>query len=381
MDSTFNEQINKVASFALIPYLIITVFTIPYFVHQKIQISQRIKNIPATTIFSTDLSKVKKNLKIQSLVYNFIIIISSFEALCCLSITFGNMCTSFDYRFNDLVIVRVFNTNTNQSCNYYGKTGNYIFIQTGNSIPFLLPILLNLFLIVLRRAYLSVPYRRWIVGYSGYFLFRLVYIILSGYFIVTEFFYFALELPFQAFDFYVLLKMSRKFYLLLKGMSEEAKRHSTPQEHKEKQRTTKTFAIFQSITLFAFILGLILVVAESIRDSTHLTNGYCFVQYLFPNNPISFTIPENIIHTSHIIYEGCSIIIGICNGIVGVIAFLLNFAILTLILVKLLRRRKKYIHVNEEITRPLMERYRADVERHIERRPPFIQAFRSQIIY
>ena len=106
---------------------------------------------------------------------------------------------------------------------------------------------------------------------------------------------FQIELPFLAFDFYVSLKVSKKFYLLLKGMSEEAKWHSTPQEYKEKQRTTKTFAILQSIPLFTFIFGLILVVAESIRDSTYLTKGCCLVQYLFPNNLISFTIPDNLI--------------------------------------------------------------------------------------
>ena len=380
MDPTIYHRISKVAAFALIPYLIIAVFTIPYFVHQKIQNSQRIKNIPATTIFATDLSKVKKNLKIQSLIYNFIIIISSFEALCSLLITVGTICTSFDFCKQDLK-VRIVNTNTNKSCNLYSQTRTFEFAKTSGSLVFLLPILLNLFLIVLRRAYLSVPYRRWIVGYSGYFLFRLVYIILSAYFIVTQFFYFALELPFLVFDIYVLSKVSKKFYLLLKGMSEEAKWHSTPQEYKQKQRTTKTFAILQSITLFTFIFCLIIGAAESILELTYLTNGYCLVQYLFPNIPISFTIPENIIHTSHIIFDGCLIMLGISNGILGVIAFLFNLAILTSIIVKLLRRRKKYIHVNEWITRPLMERYRADVERHKERRPPFIQAFRSQIIY
>ena len=62
--------------------------------------------------------------------------------------------------------------------------------------------------------------------------------------------------------------------------------------------------------------------------------------------------------------------------------FLANLAILISIIVKLLIRRKVYIHVNDWITRPLMEKYRADVEqRHYERRPPFIQAFRSQLIY
>ena len=379
MDSTINHRINKVVSFALIPYLIITVFTIPYFVHQKIQISQRIKNIPATTIFSTDLSKVKKNLKIQSLIYNFIII-SSFEALECLLITVSTICIHFDY-YQANHILWVVNTNTNKSCNLASLTRNFMFAKIGGSLVFFLPILLNLFLIVLRRAYLSVPYRRWIIGYSGYFLFRLVYQILSAYFIVTQFFYFTLELPFLAFDFYVSLKVSNKFYLLLKGMSEEAKWHSTPQEYKEKQRTTKTFAILQSLTLFGFVLCLILVVAESIHELTYISHGYCLVQYSFPNNPISFTVPDNIIHTSGIIRYYSNVIIKICNGIVGVMAFLSNLAILTSILVKLLRRRKKYIHVNEWITRPLMERYRADVERHIKRRPPFIQAFRSQLIY
>ena len=290
------EQIDRVVSFSLIPYLVITVFTIPYYIHQKILISQRIKNIPATTIFSTDLSKVKKNLKIQSLIYNFIIIISSFEALGCLLITVDHICTHFSHCKAKYLIVRIVNTNTNKSCNFHGKTGNYMFTQISGSLMFLLPILVNLFLIVLRRAYLSVPYRRWIIGYSGYFLFRLVYLILSDYFIVTQFFYSTLELPFLAFDFYVFLKLSKKFYLLLKGMCEEAKWHSTPQEYKEKQRITKTFAILQSITLFTFILLLILVVAESIHEFTYITQGYCLVQYLFPNNPFSFTVPDNIIY-------------------------------------------------------------------------------------
>ena len=230
MDPTF--RINKIISFALIPYLTITVLTIPYFVHKKIQISQRIKNIPATTIFSTDLSKVKKNLKIQSLIYNFIIIISSFEALVCLLLTASNICTYFDYCQANHLKVKVVNTSTNKSCNLYSESRNFIFAMTSGSSVFLLPILINLFLIVLRRVYLSVPYRRWIIGYSGYFLFRLVYLILSAYFIVTQFIYSALELPFLVFDFYVSLKVSKKFYLLLKGMSEEAKWHSTPQEYK-----------------------------------------------------------------------------------------------------------------------------------------------------
>ena len=70
-----------------------------------------------------------------------------------------------------------------------------------------------------------------------------------------------------------------------------------------------------------------------------------------------------------------------CGGIFGIIAFLSNITVLTWLIANQLRRRKAYVHVNDWITRPLMEKYRADVERHYQRRPPFIQAFRSQLIY
>ena len=376
------KEIYRVASFSLVPYLVMTLFTIPYFIHQKILISQRIKNIPATTIFSTDLSKVKKNLKIQSLIYNFIIIISSFEAIALLLSTTEYICSIFGLCQEYYLEETVENTNTNKSCEILYNTKLGVFFVASSSLVLLIPILVNLFLIVLRRAYLSVPYRRWIVGYSGYFLFRLVCIILTEFFLPTQHFKFLMELPFSLFDFCVYVNASKKFYLLLKGMSEEAKWHSTTQEYKRKKREAKVFGILRSIYLFTLTFGLIIVVMLSIENLTKITkNSSCLLQYVLPNTPINYFVPGNFITILYRINYYCRVIRSICTGIVGVIAFLSNLAILTSILVKLLRRRKKYIHVNEWITRPLMERYRADVERHIERRPPFIQAFRSQIIY
>ena len=52
-----------------------------YFLYKKYQVRIQIKNVPFSTIFDLDLDKVKKNLKIESVVYNFIIVLIIFEIL------------------------------------------------------------------------------------------------------------------------------------------------------------------------------------------------------------------------------------------------------------------------------------------------------------
>ena len=78
-------------------------------------------------------------------------------------------------------------------------------------LPFLVPILLNLFLIVLRRVYLNAPYKRWIIRYSLYFIIRLLYLIAISYFVVTSYFESILELPFLLLDFCTYVNASKKF--------------------------------------------------------------------------------------------------------------------------------------------------------------------------
>ena len=127
-----------------------------------------------------------------------------------------------------------------------------MYIDVSNYLPLLLPILLNLFLIVLRRVYLNAPYKRWIIGYSLYFLFRLLYLIAIPYFVVTSYFQWIMELPFLLLDFCTYVNASKKFSLLLKGRCEEAKWHSTPQEYKRKRRITKIFSLTRKLLLFYF---------------------------------------------------------------------------------------------------------------------------------
>ena len=386
MDQTNHEYVYRIASFALIPYLIMTLFTIPYFIHQKILISRRIKNIPASTIFATDLSKVKKNLQIQSLAHSFFLIISSFEATMCFMSCIVSIYHAFRSNTWESISntsITIVNININKSCILYGETTFFgIFIDINGSLGYLIPILLNLFMIVLRRAYLNAQYKRWIIGYSGYFLLRFSYLVLSNYFIITQYVMHIMELPFFTLDVYVFVYVSKKFYLLLKGLSEEAKWHFTRQEYIQKQKWTKIFAILRRFLLFAASFFMIMVLLNSTNEiATVIRHSDCLIQYLFPNTAITFTVSKNLIDISNKISLGCNFVRNICTGIVGVSLSLANLAILTSIIVKLIRRRKKYIHVNDWITRPLMEKYRADVQRQHQRRPPFIQAFRSQLMY
>ena len=383
MDSDILNTLCQIGSFIFIPYLAIVIFNIPYFAYQKYLIHCQIKNIPATTIFATDLSKVKKNLQIKSLIHTFILIIYSFEAITFLLTTISSIYLAFKSLnatlFQDVVIR---NKHTNQSCTLRKSTNFGAYIYITQNIAFLFPIVINLFVIVLRRVYLNVPYRRWVIGYSGYYLFRLVFLICSAHFIFTNYLLSTLELPFFFFDIHVYVKASKKFYLLLKGMSEEAKWHSTSQEFENKRRAAKLFAITRMLVLFTIIILITLLLLHSILELTTIVNhSSCIIQYIFPNTQISFTVQNSTTTILMRISFYIRILQTTSDILIGLIVFVLNLAILLWIIRRLIIRRKSYIHVNDWITRPLMERYRADVGRNYDRRPPFIQAFRSQLIY
>lgn len=383
MNSASFSLVNKVSSLALFPYLAIVIFTIPYFIHQKIFILRQIRNIPPSTVLAINLRMMKKNLQIKSMIHNWIIIISSFEAIVCLLNTINYTINAFgSSHSNNYVAFVVFTYSNNGSCTLHGNTTLAMFSDISEYLVILLPIPLNLSLIVIRRVYLNAPYKSWVIGYSVYFLFRLVYLVLSAYCLITSYTENILELPFLLFDTYVYVNASKKLYLLLKGMSEEAKWHSTQREYRNRRRTTQTFAITRAAIFLTFILCVLILTLNSMSEVYALIqDSDCLLQYAFPNTPLHFSLPSSSTHILSRMVRYIEMIRMVCNVMVGGIAFLSNLAILTWIIAKLIVRRKVYIHVNDWITRPLMERYRADVERNYYRRPPFIQAFRSQLIY
>ena len=348
------DRISQITSFAFIPYLIIVIFTIPYFIHQKLLILRKIRNVPRSTIFQTDLSKVKKNLQIQSMVYNFILIIYSFEAIICLTCSVSNIYYGF-WSPSSIYFVKVTNIYTNKTCHLWTNKIKGMYLDYSGYQVVLLPIIPNLFMIVLRRAYLNAPYKRWIKGYSLYFMFRLVSLILSTYFIITCYIEMSIQLPFLAFDFYTYAISSRKFYLLLRSMHEEAKSHSTLIDYKKKRMATKVFALTQIPIFFTVTILMIMVIMKSLFNITTLIQyGNCILQYMLPNTPINFTIHRNLHHVLQIVEFYTQTIQMSGNVIVGVMILIANLGILVWIILKLNSRRKAFKNINE-LTRPLIQ--------------------------
>ena len=378
------RQINQVFSFGFIPYILIALFTISYFIYEKYWIIVQIRNIPAHTIFSIDLSKVKKNLQIKSLTYNFILIISSIE--CAMFITSGIVTLYLadlgHSRYYNIVIT----TNGNTSCllphyTYLGFAIKFVNILEINIIT-----LITLFFIVLRMAFINLPYTGWIEKFSAYILLRSVFLLLLACFLVTSYFIGILLFLFAMVDSYLYIKSCWRFYILLKGRRDEARWHSTRRDYIEKRIIFQKFVITQSGVFIIFIVALISIMLSFLVDVIRIIQkSQCLFQYIFHSTtPVSIQIPIIIQHSASMLENYCEVVCSICCVVLLIMLILSHLSILISIINKLIQTRNKYIHVNDWITRPLMERYRSTLstpEPYFQRRPPFIQAFRSNLVY
>ena len=116
-----------------------------------------------------------------------------------------------------------------------------------------------LFLIVLRRAYLNLPYKHWIKGYTLWIIVKIILQIIIlflhpiSYSIISFLIY-----SFGNIEFVVYISCCRSFYRLLKGRTFEAKWHSTRSDYIAKRRISTQFYYAQIYTIFLFsIIGLV----------------------------------------------------------------------------------------------------------------------------
>ena len=275
------HQIKQIIPVVIIPYLAIIIFTIPYLVYQKYCILAKIRNVPASTILNINLAKVKKNLLIDSLKYNFILIIYGLEFTGFLGWSMHNIYLA-DLGHSDYSLITFIVENTTCALSKYNFIG-FVFNAVGMVQICILPLMV-LFLIVLRRAFLAVEYKNWIFGFCAYIFCRLLFLTLLSGFIITLYFTQIFLFPFVIFDSYFLFNSSRKFYLLLKGRRDEARWHSTRREYIEKWRIARTFAITQTIVLFvAFLLLIATILDFLIRITNILKESNCLFHYAFPN--------------------------------------------------------------------------------------------------
>ena len=380
----------------LIPVIVIVmlIFILCYLIHGKYKTIIRIKEIPHSTIFFIDLQKVKLNLKIDSMVYNFLIL------LCTLELTTVVLCNIFGIEDILCILNNLKTENKTENCVIFTGSNNSKIHQitpTFNRISDITYNLTNivastvlsvscLFLIVLRRAYLNLPYKHWIKGYTLWIIVKIILQIITSFLHpISHLIMSILIYPFGNIEFVVYISSCRSFYRLLKGRTFEAKWHSTRSDYIAKRRISTQFFYAQIYTIFLFSMLELLYLLCFIEE--FLIILYQETDYF---NQISIRAFHKDILTSkvqssiHYIIHYNSVIITISDILLFLTMFLGYFLVCIGIIIKFIRRKRKYKHVNDWITKPLMERYRATFDTPFRRsgqRPPFIQAFRSGPVY
>ena len=376
--------LSKFCAVAVCPYLFVMSFVFVYFLYQKYRIRAEIRNVPFSTILRIDLDKVKKNLQITSMTYNFVLILSVLE----ISTTVGLGIESV--RIYDMHFSITNSVNLSTSCIirdpwllYYGGVNHIIFdgiVNLNYVVISLIPAVVNLFLIILRRTFFNLSYKRWIKIYLAYFALRFVLMFALSSFLLTCYMSQLLYFPFVVIDFLIYLSCSKSFYILLKGRRDEARIHSSQKDFLDKSRIVVRFFCAR---IFIIILTVLLIFGcgvSFVRIPISIL-GYnpCYLTYisfsLFPTSNIAPPIQTKLA----LISSYCLFIV----MLIAIVCFLLQFLAYSIvsigIIVDLVNKRRSFNLVNDRITRPLMEKYRATLEsRHRNcNRPRFIQFVRS----
>ena len=377
--------LSKFCAVAVCPYLFVMSFVFVYFLYQKYRIRAEIRNVPFSTILRIDLDKVKKNLQITSMTYNFVLTLSFLEIFTAVGLGIESV------RIYDMHFSITNSVNISTSCVirdpwllYYGGVNHIIFdgiVNLNFVVLNLIPAVVNLFLIILRRTFFNLPYKRWIKKYLAYFALRFVLILSLSSFLLTcymsQLFYF----PFAVIDFLIYLSCSKSFYILLKGRRNEARIHSSQKEFLDKSRIVVRFFWARIFFITQSVLLVFLYWVSFVRiPISILGNNPCYLTYisfsLFP----TFNIAPPIQTKLALISSYCTSI----ELLIAIVCFLLQFLAYSIvsigIIVDLVNKRRRFNLVNDRITRPLMENYRATLQsrhRNCNQRPRFIQFVRS----
>ena len=151
-------------------------------------------NVRYSTIFDLDLDKVKKNLKIEPIVYNFVIALTMLETL-------ANVFGGIGQFLTDDINVQYQHSVEEGTRNETMSNKIMLIIYISREIPISLAIpVVCLLLIVLRRAFINLPYRIWVGRYIVYILFRLVIMLVMSWFYETSKVLPVILLPIVLFD-------------------------------------------------------------------------------------------------------------------------------------------------------------------------------------
>ena len=358
------------------PSLLCVIPIFVYFIYQKYQVRNAIRNVPFSTIFSTDLNKVKKNLEFKSMVFNCILLLLSLETLTHFSLGIS-MIMQFDLDLSPFRYALTNCVNRSSSLQVIHSDPILLLVENVNVIfSSLIPLCASLSFIVIRRAFINLPYKNNVRKYCVYIFSRLFFMVMMSLSLHTLSIMLLLLFPLVLIDFCNCISSSRHLYILLKGRRDEAFYHSTRRDYMEKKIIAKQFLYAQIFSYFALSIYLLmefLVYFQILIEFLYNPDFLHFVSFQYLPR---FYLPFLCI--ASYAYNISNILQLFCAFSLLLYMFIAYLLICISILIKLLIKRKKFNHVNDWITRPLMERYRSSLEgRRIQERPPFIQAFRS----
>ena len=355
----FTQFLQEIPPLVIVPYTIIVFLVLANFIYEKYVIRRTIIHLSSSKDWE-DVNRLK-NLRVNSLVYSFIIILIILEFVINSMFESAVIMKNF-YPFPPLI-------NVSNSClitDYYllslmeplYLTSSYIFnisIIIGTS---LLPII-SLFFIILRRTYINYPYRQYVRKYIVLFVLRFIGMAILDCFMQTWYFVQLLLLVIFFVDVKIYFSSSRQFYLLLKGLRNEARIHSTKLEYIEKSRTVNQFFYAQVVSIFLLSVGFGVLTLYTISVPLRIY-GYnpCFLSYItfgyIPN--IRGAIQAQA--TCRSLVETLYVIQSIALSIIEIAVILVYLAIIINIVKKLIKRQRAFNQVNTTITRPLIYKYK-----------------------
>ena len=358
---TFNKFLSEIPPLVIIPYTILALSVIANFIYEKYLIRREIIGLS----FSTECEDVNrlKNLRVKSLVYSFIITLTvleivvnlSFESAVIMKNYFNHLIPSQIYVSNSCVITDPYLISLVKSPCITASIIFNISIMMGTSI---LPII-SLFFIILRRTYLNYPYRQFIRKYIVLIVLRFVVLAVLDCIMQTWYLVQLLLLPISLIDVRIYISSSRQFYLLLKGLRNEARIHSTKLEYRDKSQTVNQFFYAQVITLFFFNIGFGIIFLYTLSVPLRIY-GYnpCFLSYITLGYISGIRASQNVQEICRALIYICYVIESVCLSIIEMVIILIYLTILINIAIKLNRKRKNFNQVNKLITPPLMYNYR-----------------------
>ena len=353
--SYYATLLNTILLFSNIPFIIITIFVIAYYSYRIVALF-RVRNIP-----DESLSK-KEFRKTNILVYKFILIILLIELSSNILRALGGLVHGQfpTYQLQSIPLTNSCRVNVRMDFQMLlfpnGWFVNFLNLFEIFIIQTLQPTV-SLLLYILRRKYLSLPYRnvckRWFIT----ILIRSCIIFLLFLFYKT--FYFATFLITLSFliDFIIYLINSKRFHSLLKNRKEVARLHSSPEEYRDKSRVLSQYKVTSLYTTVVFSILTMIYIFWGIKWIIH-----GFVRILCTINLITLGYSPLIFYDSttlHIAHKVSFVLFFIIESLDYLYQILISFAYCTVcigISIRLYRRVKRFKKINASI-RPLVIQY------------------------